>query len=242
MSKEEGVDLGLIRAIALLVHDLKSPLAAIHGNAQYLVKSIHDEEATETALDIVEGARHMDRLIVNLLDVCRSEEGALHLRPTEVRLDLLVATVRKELVRRAERREQAIAVGAGLASVPAIHADADLVRRIIENLLDNALKYSPWKGVVSVDASADERGVTLVVSDEGEGVPREFKQSIFDGYVRLERDALKQLGASRGLGLAFCRIAAEAHGGTIRVRDNQPQGSVFRVWLPLRSVAPESAE
>jgi two-component system CheB/CheR fusion protein len=107
-----------------------------------------------------------------------------------------------------------------------------LLRRILENLVDNALKYSPAGGAIHLEARRCEDTIELRVRDEGPGIPRCAREKIFQKYMQLDQDVLVQHRPGRGLGLTFCQLAAEAHGGRIWIEDNEPRGSTFCVRLP----------
>ena len=114
---------------------------------------------------------------------------------------------------------------------PSLHADRDLLRRILENLLENALRHAPVNSVVSVRTS-ESKGVTeLRVADTGQGVPPSLREAIFDRFVQVDKPEQATGRSGRGLGLAFCRLAVEAHGGRIWVEDAQP-GAVFSLSIP----------
>jgi signal transduction histidine kinase len=114
-----------------------------------------------------------------------------------------------------------------------VSVDPDLVARVIENLLDNAIKYAPRGTVIRVVArGAPGGGVTVRVEDRGKGVPADQRARIFERYARLHRDAMVLSRTSRGLGLAFCKLAVEAHGGTIGVEDHEGGGAVFHATFP----------
>ena len=99
---------------------------------------------------------------------------------------------------------------------------------MLENLIDNAIRHSPEDGVVRLAAQAGDDGVTICVSDEGRGIPAAKRECIFERNVQLDGDATR---TTRGLGLAFCKTATEAHGGKIWVTNANP-GTTFCIWLP----------
>jgi signal transduction histidine kinase len=101
----------------------------------------------------------------------------------------------------------------------------------LDNLLSNAIEHSPQGGVVRVAVSLCDEGIEFAVSDQGPGVPPEFRERIFEKFQRLE-NRKSVPGANRGLGLTFCRLAVEAHGGTIWVDDAPLGGALFRALLP----------
>jgi K+-sensing histidine kinase KdpD len=112
-----------------------------------------------------------------------------------------------------------------------IEADQDLLRRVLLNLLDNALKYSPSGSQTQIEAGAVKEGVCFRVRDQGQGIPEHMREVIFDKFIRLEDEGARTRSSS-GLGLTFCQVVAEAHGGRIWVEENQPRGSVFVVEIP----------
>jgi signal transduction histidine kinase len=218
---------------SLIVHDLKNPLAAILSNAQFTLENTLSEQAREAVIDIEASARAMKGLVTNLLDVSRGDEGMLVPEWGEVRIGELVNEVRKLTRRRAEDRKQQIVVTGQLAN-EVVRADADLLRRVVENLIDNALRYTSAASPGAIEIALSEPSEELVdiaVKDRGPGVPAAYRETIFERYARIE-NGVPSFTRSRGLGLTFCRLAVEAHGGTISVHDNAPQGSVFRVRLP----------
>ena len=219
---------------ALVVHDLKSPLTAILCNIQYLVTKAKLADDDRDALrEVLSAADAMHRMVVNLLDISRSEDGTLVPKLTEVDLVALIEEICAVAMRRSEERKLKLT---NEVSVRTVRADSDLLRRLIENLVDNGLKYTE-AGAIQVRAQlCGDGSVEIRVSDEGPGVPEEDRERIFEKYVQLDRDAGAQAArSSRGLGLAFCRLAAEAHGGRIWVETNHPRGCSFCVRMPAGS-------
>jgi signal transduction histidine kinase len=218
-----------------LVHDLKNPLAALAGNLELLGLVRDDKIATRVARCKASASR-MHRMILDLMDVARLEEGRFVLQPEPVETaDVARAAVAEAEVAAAHR-------GVSIEVVPPPHectawADPSIVRRILDNLVANALAHSPAGSSVRVGVSCREEGIELSVADQGSGIPEEHRERVFDKYTRLE---LREAGitANRGLGLTFCRLATEAHGGTIWVDEAPGGGALFRVLLP----AHESAE
>jgi len=218
-----------------LVHDLKNPLAALAGNLELLDRTRDDKIAKRVARCKASASR-MHRMILDLMDVARLEEGRLVLQPKPVEAaDLAHAAV-------AEAEVSATHRGVAIEIVPpkgncTVHADPSIVRRILDNLVANALAHSSSGTTVRVAVSCREEGIELSVADQGPGIPEEHRDRVFEKYTRLElRDA--GITANRGLGLTFCRLATEAHGGTIWVEEAPGGGALFRVLLP----AHESAE
>jgi signal transduction histidine kinase len=117
--------------------------------------------------------------------------------------------------------------------IPPVWLDSNMIRRVLVNLLDNGIKYTPHKGQVSLITAISEDKLTFVVSDNGPGINKADQQQIFDKFSRVDYSSNAPSGV--GLGLAFCKLAAEAHGGFISVEsEGEPgQGSTFSLSLPL---------
>jgi signal transduction histidine kinase len=217
------------RLMGFVVHDLKNPVSNIDLQAQLLLR---DPEASadtrEVAASIRDEVRSLLRLLLNLLDISKSEEGKLVPATSSVDLRRLVRDACGALEVRA--RVKSIALDASI-DVATLNVDADLFRRVIENLLENALRHAPDASKVHVSASSHAAETELRISDSGHGVATELREAIFERFVQVESQDRGVSRSGRGLGLAFCRLAVEAHGGRIWVEDGAP-GAVFCLRLP----------
>lgn len=215
---------------ALVVHDLKSPATAISLAASLRLRA-QDLPAADRRYwsGVLSSAEHIHRTALDLLDIARSQDGKLTLKPAALDLSALFAEVREFFRPQAEQREQSIILRADVAP-GALRADPDILRRVLQNLVDNALRHGPKHGTLRLEARADEGGVEVAVCDEGPGIPQEMRQRVFDWYAQLEGADDNRSG--RGLGLTFCRLAVEAHGGTIWIEANEPRGSRFCFRIP----------
>jgi len=212
--------------VKMIVHDLRTPLTALLIQLQMLRMDLTGE-AAQTADDATASARRLNALASTLLDVGRLEEGKMPLERVPVDLTSLAAGVRKELAGiEADRTIEVVAAGPETAT-----CDAGLIRRVLENLVSNGIKHTPRGGCVRIRLESRDAGVRVAVEDEGPGVPVAARERIFEkfGAVEVRQDSTYH---SVGLGLAFCRLAVEAHGGTISVGDASPHGSVFAFELP----------
>ena len=218
---------------ALVVHDLKNPLNGISLIAQLLVRDKNlSEDGRDSVRRLQSSSSAMLRMIVDLLDISRSEDGQLVPRPSTIDLGELLQEVGAAMSYAAQQRKTTIVVEPPPPGTK-FQADRDLLTRVLQNIVDNSIKYTPAGSQVRVEAPHRGDGWTeICVRDNGPGVPLAYREKIFDKYVQLEPDAHGHLRSSRGLGLAFCRLAIEAHGGTIGIEDNQPHGSSFCVRLP----------
>lgn len=214
----------------LVVHDLKSPLSVILSNVRFAAGEDGVTDDARAALADAEAAAHsLTRMMLNLLDVSRSEDGRLHAKREDVDLPSLLRETCFALRHRAAENAQQIEVRGEPETTARV--DRDLVRRTVENLLDNCMKYGGRGTRIVVEAAATGSRVRIAVSDEGPGIPPEMRERIFEKNVRLDRDSERHARTSRGLGLTFCRLAALAHGGTIHVEDAAPRGARFVVSL-----------
>ena len=228
---------------ALIIHDLKNPLSSILSNVQFaLGQEALGADERDSLRDVLRASQSMVRMVMNLLDVSRSEDGALVAHMTEFELPALLGEVSSEMQRRIEDKQQSLELSVA-PDVRNISADRDLVRRILENLVDNAYKYGPRRATIRVEAAllpsasandAAPNTVELRVRDEGEGIPLAFRQKIFEKYARVDGRPAHEVRNSHGLGLMFCRRAVEIHGGQIWVEENAGRGSCFCVRLALR--------
>jgi len=218
---------------ALLVHDLKGPAAGIMMAAQSRIKSpnLADIER-ELWGQVYAAAEVINRMVLNLLDIARSEDGVFAPRRADVDVVKLVGDVQQLMMPLAQSKGQHVSADVK-PGLPTLRADGELVRRVLQNLLDNAIRHSQPGTSVRIEADASNGSATFRVRDQGPGIPTDLRDRIFDKYVQIARTRGTEDSFGKGLGLAFCRIAVEAHGGRISIEDNQPKGSVFVVQIPL---------
>ncbi|HET7503502.1 MAG TPA: hybrid sensor histidine kinase/response regulator [Kofleriaceae bacterium] len=213
--------------IAFLVHDLKNPVHAIKLHGELIAR---DQQASPrsraSAASIQSDTGALLRMIMNLLDLSKADEGRLVPASQPIELSGLAAEVKTAMAARARTADVDL-----VADVPSrtIHGDPDLIRRMLENLVDNAIRHAPERSAVRVSAADQGPHVEIRVADAGPGVPPALRERVFDRFVQGEAASR----AGRGLGLAFCKLAVEAHGGAIWIEDAQP-GAVFCVRLAAR--------
>jgi two-component system sensor histidine kinase/response regulator len=217
------------RLTAFVVHDLKNPVNSMDLHAQVLLREKGlPESVRESARHIRTEARHLTRMILNLLDVSKADEGKLAPRRSDVDLRQLVDEVIAELGVDAESREVSLRTS---LDTDRIHADDDLLRRLVTNLVENAIRHAPRGTSVTITAARTAGGTELRVTDAGRGVPAELREKVFSPFVQVEAGERVVAHGSRGLGLTFCRLAVDAHGGQIWIEDATP-GAVFCVRFP----------
>lgn len=214
---------------AFIVHDLKNPVNAIDLHAQRVLRRRdHPQSVASSAQQIRDEARSLLRLIYNLLDLHKAEEGELSPRVGAFDLREMAAQILEAFEVRAGFDEIKLV---SAVEVDSVKGDADLLRRVLENLLDNAIRHTPEGGTVRVSARAKDGQVEIRVADSGQGIDPEMRDKVFQRFVQLEHHGAASTRGGRGLGLAFCRLAVEAHGGRIWIEDGEP-GAVFSLSLP----------
>jgi len=208
---------------------LRSPLASIIGFTELLSEVGPLSERQQEFVDLTtEAAKNMKRMIDDLLDLARIEAG-LSLAPDRCDLAAIAQAVVAGLQGLAARNDiELFLIQRG--KIPKVVGVADQLRRAVENLVGNALKYTPPGGRVRVGLQEADRTLYLVVTDTGRGIPESALPYVFDRFYRVDED---RETAGSGLGLAIAKSIAEAHGGTISVRSQRGKGSVFAIALPL---------
>jgi signal transduction histidine kinase len=217
------------RLMAFIVHDLKNPVNSMDLHAQVLQRDrTLPASAQESVKHIRAGTRQLGRMILNLLDVSKADGGQLEPKRGDVDLRRLVEDVVSDLGISAREREVTFRVS---LETDTLRADDDLLRRLLANLVENAIRYAPPTTSVSITSARTPEGTELRVADRGLGIPREMRESVFSPFVQIESGERVAAHTSRGLGLTFCKLAAQAHGGQIWIEDGGP-GTVFCVRLP----------
>lgn len=219
--------------VHMIVHDLRTPLTSIMGSLQVIQEAEYDASLVEELVPIaVASAESMLEMINTLLDISKMENGELELDLRAVRFEEIAAKALDQV------KGLALEHGHDLVNeVPpdglTVQADEDLLRRVVVNLLGNAIKFTPDGGRITLSAKVDTQGLTFSVVDNGPGIPPEDQARIFDkfGQAAAHRDRRKY---STGLGLAFCKMVVEAHGGRIWVESEVGKGSAFHVFIPVR--------
>lgn len=221
---------------AMLFHDLQSPLGNVISSLELLSYELPPVETNSSLyymLDIAKrSAERTQALVHSLLDINRLEAGHPITERTIVDIYDLVADI-WEIERPNFEQRRVQFVEALAPALPDIYIEEDIIRRVLINLVENALKYSSEGQRITVSAALmeDQKGVVMAVIDQGVGVPAEYRQSIFKKFERIKQANSDSKGL--GLGLAFCRLAVEAHNGRIWVEDAPGGGAQFMFTLPF---------
>ena len=217
--------------VANVSHELKTPLTSISGYAETLLADGTDEATTRRFLGtILSNARRMQRLVDDLLDLSRIESGRWQPALAAIDVEEMAAEVWSDFSARAGEGGVTFTVrtapGAGTLT-----ADPEGVRLVLRNLLDNALRYTPSGGAVTLQARPDQEGIALEVRDTGSGIPREHLPRIFERFYRVDPSRSRAEGGT-GLGLAIVRHTVEAHGGRVWAESHLGEGTTVGCWFP----------
>ena len=221
------------RFISDASHELRTPVSILRGEAEVALSQLSrsPEEYRESLAVLHAEAQRLARIVEDLFTLTRADAGEYRLAQSDFYLDELAG----DCVRATRALAQAknIALAAVTPEEMPVHADEDLLRRMILNLLDNAIKYTPAGGNVSVTCGSVPDGYELSVTDSGPGIPAEMQSRVFERFFRADR-ARSRTGADggAGLGLSIARWIAEAHLGRIELVRSDATGSKFTVRIP----------
>ncbi|MGL5509707.1 MAG: sensor histidine kinase [Microcoleaceae cyanobacterium] len=218
--------------VNMIVHDLRNPIASILLATEILLKNpanITPEKLQKKLNQILKGVKLLRSLVDDLVLRAKLEYQKLVLNRTDVNIGEICQTAITELSDIALDKNLELILQIPDILRQNVHVDPLLMRRVIDNLLSNAIKFSPSHSQVTLTVDyLGEKGFRLQVADLGRGVSESLRQSIFEKY---EVGTLMKGISQTGLGLAFCKIVVESHGGSITVVDNLPQGSIFMIEI-----------
>jgi len=213
--------------MANVSHDLKTPLTSIQGYSQAIMEGA-TRDPLNAATIIHDEASRMTRMVDNLTDLARMEAGQLQMTMTPLNIGDLTTNVARNLTVNAQSKGVQLQVN--VPALPPINGDGDRLVQVLNNLISNALKFTPAGGVVRVIARAVEDGVKISVADTGIGIPEKDLSRIFERFYQVDKVRPPERGT--GLGLAITHEIVGAHGGTISVSSREEIGTTFTIWLP----------
>jgi signal transduction histidine kinase len=225
LETERDQRLEFIRA---LIHELRTPITSVMAGTEMLEMSLKEESSLTICSNILRGVGHLNDRIGELLDVAKGQVGRLQVDRVPGDLCELLEDVGAEMSPVASKQGKQLLVQLP-SGLPEVHFDAQRIRQVVMNLLDNALKYTKDKDQISIGAELVGDGVVVKVADNGCGMSPEETGQLFKPYslVRNRRSRVDGLG----LGLSLCKVLVELHGGTIQVESEADRGSTFSFSL-----------
>ncbi|OQA20289.1 MAG: Adaptive-response sensory-kinase SasA [bacterium ADurb.Bin363] len=208
----------------MIVHDLKSPLASIMAYADYVKsqKGISRSKLMNFFNAIHSSTQDTLRMVLNLLDISKMENEIFNIGLSQVSLvEIKWITKHIQIIKSIPEK------------LPDITGDKNILYRVITNIMDNAIKYSNPEDKIKIEITSAEDKVKFCIADKGKGIPDEYREKIFESFFTIETGN-EVITTSSGIGLSFCKLAIEAHGGKIWVEENIPSGSKFYFNLKIK--------
>lgn len=218
----------------MVVHDLRNPLNVINISLDLLQEILHQHQVPDRFQSIDRSKRasgHMSNLINDMLDFSKLENQEYRPNFTLFPLTALLTELAAEWQLRAGKEQKVLQIECGPDPLRVV-ADLRLIRRVLDNLLSNAFKFTLPGDLICLGTRPHHDGVEVYVTDNGVGIPAAYQQRIFDKFFQVTATTGEPFSPGAGLGLAFCKLAVAVHGGAIWVESQEQQGSAFRFTLP----------
>lgn len=218
------------RFVGMVVHDLRNPLTIISMYAQTIKSRINEPKLVEECIDVIEySANFMAELIENLLDTTSLASGSFSITLNKNNITELMNIIIKKVLPIAQNR--AITIHKDITAVEPFYFDAFRIEQAINNIISNALKYTPKDGSVCISLTDNESLVFITITDNGLGIPEEERHKIFSFFGRTSNRS-PHGDKSVGIGLALCKSIIDAHEGTIEISSKPGEGTTVMITLP----------
>ena len=218
--------------VHMIAHDMRTPLTGIISYLALVLASDETELNTDIREDLetsLDSAEKLNEMVTTLLDVSRLEEGKMPLHKKETNLGNVIDKALKRMGGLLTGRNIKVIIP---PDIPAAICDPDIIERVVVNLVGNALKFTPTDGHIEIQLMEEPHWSHITVSDTGPGIPVEYYDKIFEKFGQVE-GRRENRRYSTGLGLSFCKLAVDAHGGSITVQSGVGKGTVFHIRLPI---------
>lgn len=231
ISERKALDAMREDLMSMIYHDLRSPLANIISSHDILETLLPKNSSITPVFQIaVRSTDRMQRLINSLLDIKRLEAGQPITNPKFVDTQSLLIESVEAIEMTSKSKRQTIELKL-MPNLPDLFADEGMIKRVVINLLENAIKFTPMDGKIQLSAKLEDQHLLISIKDSGPGIPDDAQERIFNKFTRLDA---KSFPKGIGLGLAFCKLAVNAHDGKIWVISETGKGSQFNILLPLK--------
>lgn len=221
--------------VNMIVHDMRSPVMGICGRLEVAREILQKQHAPEDVLEDIESALQsaftLSSMVCSLLDINSFESGKMPIKLEQTDLVLAAQSVIDSIGE--PSRNCKIQLNPLEDHIDAM-CDPSMVKKTLKNLINNALSYSPPSGAVNIEIAREEEWFRISVSDNGPGIPPEYRDSIFQKFAHLDDESSLE---SSGLGLTYCKLAVDAHGGSIQLESSSEIGTTFHVRLPVAQTA-----
>jgi signal transduction histidine kinase len=218
--------------MSMVTHEIRTPLATVRGFAQILLKGGLGNQKSREFLEIINRqSNRLVNLVNDFLDITRIESGRQVITKGPVDLDKLIQNAVADLKPLADEKSISLQYTAPPNSVPEIFGDRNLIEQVLINLLSNAIKYSPKGAWARIVMTQQNGSLSIVVQDNGLGIPKESLPRLFEKFYRVRCDDRKDI-IGTGLGLSLVKQIIDVHQGTIRVESEHGKGSTFTFTLP----------
>ncbi|PID58007.1 hypothetical protein CSB45_04780 [candidate division KSB3 bacterium] len=219
--------------ISMIVHDLKNPLAAVIGFAEIMLSRSHKkniDDFEQLLESILQQANTMHDMVNNILEVHKMEDGSMEIEKDVAEFSDIIVKAVQQVEVSAKRKN--ITIRSELPDdVPVVFVDQAKIVRLFANILSNGIKYTPEAGSILIRVSIQQEAILTAITDTGQGIPAEYLKTIFNRFAQMDR---KKHGkaVSVGLGLYFCKLVVNAHGGNIWAESEEGKGSTFYFTVP----------
>jgi signal transduction histidine kinase len=223
--------------LSLVTHDLKTPVARIQGLAEVLIRKASErllERDKDTLCNILNSTEELNRFISSILELNKVESNRLNINLESKDINQLIERSVEDF--KAQARARKIKIITALEPLFPVKIDASLISKVINNLIDNALKYSPVESSIFIESKEVGDHIEVSVRDQGIGMTEEEQFSLFTRFYRAKNDTTTKV-AGTGLGLYLTRYFVEAHNGSVAVQSELGKGSTFKIFLPIDNAA-----
>jgi len=213
-------------------HELRTPLTAIKGSMEGLIDSVLPSDET-TYMHIYQEADRLQRLVEDLQELSRVEGGAFRINKEEINVDKLLHDALTPLINTFNKKGVQVSIHSE-KNLPSVTANHDRIFQVIQNLLGNALQFTPENGTIEINAKKVDAFIRISVKDSGAGIEANHLPHIFERFYRADRSRSRQNGGGSGIGLTIAQSLVEAHGGKIWAdSEGKGHGSTFTFTLPV---------